>query len=65
MMAIRNTGSGLKTPWAEIKPTSCDCKQETPACLFLCKLGIATEFLLVVLPDRFFVLNVIIHIKYT
>lgn len=44
MMVIRNTGSGLKTSWAEIKPTSCDCKQETSACLFLCKLATATKF---------------------
>lgn len=44
MMVIRNTGSGLKTPWAEIKPTSCDCKQETSACLFLSKLGTAPSF---------------------
>ena len=51
-MVIRNTGSRLKTPWAEIKPR----KKTRNFCMpqFLCKLGIATKFLLVVLPDRIF-----------
>lgn len=57
MMVIRNTGSGLKTSWAEIKPTSCDCKQETSACLFLCKLATATKFCRLSSLIGFFVLN--------